>query len=54
MTMERQLNAQYLSNQNYLSTYIAGFYEQSNVLSAQSDQLDRILTDAVKGRYEES
>jgi|GEM_PF-4625640 hypothetical protein len=52
VTMERQLNSQYLSNQNYLSTYISGFYEQSGVLVAQSDQLDRILTDAVKGRYD--
>lgn len=54
VTMERQLNAQYLSNQNYLSSYIAWFYEQSSVLSSQSDQLDKILTDAVKWRYEDS
>lgn len=51
---EYALNAQYLSNQNYLSAYISGFYEQLGVAKAKSDKLDQILTDAVKGRYEDS
>jgi len=49
---ETRLTAQYLDNQNYLSTYISGFYEQVGVAQAQSDVLDQILTDAVKGRYD--
>lgn len=51
---ETQLSAQYQSNQNYLSTYISGFYEQLGVANLKSDKLDQILTDAVKGRYEGS
>lgn len=49
---ETRLSAQYLDNQNYLSAYISGFYEQVGVAQAQSDVLDQILTDAVKGRYD--
>lgn len=49
---ENQLNAQYLDNQNYLSTYISGFYEQVGLANAQSDVLNSILLDAVKGRYD--
>ena len=48
---ERGLSAQYLDNQNYLSAYISGFYEQVSVAQAQNDALDKILLDAVKGRY---
>lgn len=51
---ETALNAQYLSNQNYLSNYISGFYEQIGVANLKSERLDTILTDAVKGRYESS
>lgn len=51
---ENALNAQYLSNQNYLSAYVSGFYEQLGVAGAKSDKLDQILSDAVKGRYESS
>src|SRR3989338_1261140 len=50
---ETQLTAQYLSNQNYLSTYISGFYEQMGVANLKSEKMDQILTDAVKGRYED-
>lgn len=50
---ETQLSAQYLDNQNYLSTYISGFYEQVGIAQAQGDVLDQILADAVKGRYDE-
>lgn len=53
ITRERQLGAQYLDNQNWLSAYISGFYEQAGVLRAQSDVLDQILLDAVKGRYDD-
>ncbi|MFZ2193656.1 MAG: hypothetical protein WAV31_05420 [Candidatus Moraniibacteriota bacterium] len=52
ISYETQLNAQYLANQNYLSAYISGFYEQIGVGNLKSDKLDKILLDAVKGRYE--
>lgn len=51
---ETGLNAQYLSNQNYLSAFLSGFYEMLGVANLKSDKLDQILTDAVKGRYEDS
>lgn len=47
---EAQLSAQYLSNQNYLSSYVAGFYEQLGVVQYKSEKLDQILTDYAKGR----
>lgn len=50
---EQQLTAQYLDNQNYLSAYISGFYEQVSVAERQSVILDEVLLDAVKGRYDE-
>lgn len=49
---ESRLSAQYLDNQNYLSAYISGFYEQTGLAQAKSAQMDKILTDAVKGRYD--
>ena len=52
VNMENALSGQYLSNQTDLSTYISGCYEQSGILIAQSDSLDLVLTDAVKGRYD--
>lgn len=51
---ETALNAQYQSNQNYLSSYISGFYEQVGVANLKSDKMNEILLDAVKGRYESS
>jgi len=51
VTQENALNAQYLDNQNYLSSYISGFYEMVGVANVKSDKMDQILTDAVKGRY---
>lgn len=51
--LEKQLTAQYLDNQNHLSAYVSGFYEQAGALQAQGDVLDSILLDAVKGRYDE-
>jgi hypothetical protein len=54
VSKETALNAQYLSNQNYLSSYVSGFYEQIGVANLKSDRLNGILLDAVKGRYESS
>lgn len=50
--LETQLNAQYLANQNELSTFVSSFYEQVGVANLKSAKMDQILTDAVKGRYE--
>jgi hypothetical protein len=50
--MERQLGAQYQDNQNWLSAYVSGFYEKVGLANAQTDAFDRVLTDAVKGRYD--
>lgn len=49
---ETTLNASYKSNQNYLSAYESGFYETIGVANLKSAKLDKILTDAVKGRYD--
>lgn len=49
---ETQLTAQYLANQAYLSAYVGGFYEQVGVANLKSDKMDKILLDAVKGRYD--
>jgi hypothetical protein len=46
------LSAQYRDNQNYLSSYIAGFYEQTGVAKVKADKLNSILLEAVKGRYD--
>ena len=50
---EAGLTAQYLDKQNYLSAYVSGFYEQIGVANLKSEKLDQILSDAVKGRYDE-
>jgi hypothetical protein len=47
---ESALSAQYLSNQNYLSAYVSGFYEQLGLVKYKSDKLDQILMDYAKGR----
>jgi hypothetical protein len=52
LTKEVALSAQYLDNQNELSSYISGFYEQVGIAQAGTAALDQILTDAVKGRYD--
>jgi hypothetical protein len=49
---ETRLSAQYLDNQNHLSAFISGFYEMVGVANLKSDKLDKILVDAVKGRYD--
>jgi hypothetical protein len=53
LEQEFALNAQYLDNQNYLSAYISGFYEQVDVVGAQTNALEDILLEAVKGRYDQ-
>lgn len=53
IAFERQISAQYLSNQNELSAFVSGFYERVSVVQAQSDVLDKVLLDAVKGRYDD-
>jgi len=50
--LETSLSAQYLDNQNELSSFKASFYEQIGVANLKSDKLDQIIEDAVKGRYE--
>lgn len=50
---ETGLNAQYLSCQNFLSEYISGFYEMLGVSNLKSEKLEKILVEAVKGRYGE-
>lgn len=52
ISKEQALSAQYLDNQNELSSYVSGFYEQLGVAKAKSAQMDKILLDAVKGRYD--
>lgn len=47
-----QLNAQYLSNQNYLSNYISGFYEQLGLVKYKSEKMDQILLNYAKARGE--
>ena len=49
---ENALEAQYRANQNELSSYQAGAREQFGAVLTQTAALERILSDAVKGRYE--
>lgn len=49
---ENSLNAQYQSNQNELSTYILQFNETLGIADKQSAELNSILVEAVKGRYD--
>lgn len=51
---ETALSAQYQDNQNELSSFISTFYEQLGIADRKSEQLDRILEDAVKGRYDDT
>lgn len=54
VTKQTALNAQYKDNQNYLSGYISGFYEMVGISQATGTQLDTVLTDAAKGRYDKN
>ncbi len=50
---ETRLNASYLSAQNELGTLISSVKEQMGVANVKSEQLNLILSDAIKGRYEQ-
>jgi hypothetical protein len=47
------LNAQYEKNINYLSDCIVRIREAAGITQGQTEALDQIITNAVKGRYEE-
>ena len=49
---ETALNAQYQDNQNELANYETSFYEQTGLANLKSEKMDKIISDAVKGRYE--
>jgi len=49
---ETALNAQYPDNQNELANYEVSFYEQTGLANLKSEKMDKIISDAVKGRYE--
>lgn len=51
---ETQLTAQYLDNQNELSTLVSNFYEQLGIADAKSEKMDQIIVNAVKGRYDDT
>lgn len=52
IVQEKSLNSQYLANQAELSAYQASFYEQLGVANMKSDKMNKIISDAIKGRYE--
>ena len=49
---ETALNAQYQDNQNELGNYEVSFYEQTGLANLKSEKMNKIISDAVKGRYE--
>lgn len=51
---ETALTAQYLSNQNELSAFISTFHEQVGIADRNAAQLNTVLEDAVKGRYDDT
>lgn len=51
---ETGLTAQYLDNQNELGSFVSTFYEQAGIADRKSAQLDLVLADAVKGRYDQT
>ncbi|OGN01679.1 MAG: hypothetical protein A3I26_03515 [Candidatus Yanofskybacteria bacterium RIFCSPLOWO2_02_FULL_43_10] len=52
VSQETALNAQYQDNQNELGNYEVAFYEQTGLANLKSEKMDKIISDAVKGRYE--
>jgi hypothetical protein len=52
VSLELGISAQYKNNQNQLSSYVLGYSEQVSIADRQAEQLRRILTDAIKGRYD--
>lgn len=51
---ETALTAQYESNRNELATYVLTVKEQLGVADRKAVALDKILEDAIKGRYDKS
>jgi hypothetical protein len=49
---ETALSAQYRDAQNYLSSYINGFYEKTGLVISQKKAMNDILLAAVQGRYQ--
>lgn len=49
---EAALVAQYNDNQNELSSYLVTTYEALGIADRQSEELNKILIEAVKGRYD--
>ena len=49
---EIPLSALYLENQNELSSYVSGFYEQIGIADRKSEAMNKILLDSVRGRYD--
>lgn len=47
VALQAQLDAQYMQDQNVLSTYVNGFYEMLGVSNLQSNEIDKILVGAV-------
>lgn len=50
---ETTLSAEYQANQNHLSAFISEFKETVGIADRKTDQLDRVLANAVTGRYGE-
>lgn len=48
---ETTMSAQYQANQAELDAFTKKINEEFQVAGAKADQLDRVITDAVKGRY---
>lgn len=51
IAFEKPLNAQYLDNQNMLSEFVSGFYEQVGISNLKSEKMDKILKDALTGKF---
>lgn len=50
---ESALTAQYLDNQNELSSYVLTVKEAMGVANVATEAVDKIITDAIQGRYED-
>lgn len=51
---ENGLNAQYQANQADLDTYVKTVTEQFSISQAKAGALDKVILDAVKGRYDKN
>jgi hypothetical protein len=51
---ETALSAQYQQNQNTLATYINQFNEELGISDRAANKVDKILLDAVQGRYKDT